>query len=239
MGAGSADDRSRGARRGVPWLALPVAVVMGAVLAFAVDRWRADGGGSSSWQRPARVSRLERLPLAPDDVVLLGASLVEQGEWSELLPGRRVRNRGVAGDTVADVLARLDPIVAAGPRAVFVMVGLNDVLSATPAATIAAGHRELVRRLRQGSPHTRVVLMSLLPVRREGPAGDAVNAAIDEVNAQLEQTARDQGCELLDGTALFRDAHGRLGEEFTLDGVHLTGAGYALWGHLLEDCGWL
>src|SRR3954465_13997073 len=41
------------------------------------------------------------------DVVVVGDSLTERGEWWELLD-RPVANRGVAGDTVAAVRARLD-----------------------------------------------------------------------------------------------------------------------------------
>jgi len=213
-------------------LALGVAALLVALRARSGDA----GPAGPGWQRSSRASQLALLPLGPEDLVFLGASLVEHGEWSELLPGRSVRNRGIAGDKVGDVLARLAPIVAAGPRAVFVMVGLNDVFAGTPPARIEQLHRELVQRLRAGAPATRVVLMTLLPVRRPGAEGRAVNATIDEVNAGLARVADEAGCLLLDLTPAFRDEDGQLRAGFTRDGVHLNGPGYQAWRRVLEDC---
>ncbi|RKY18468.1 MAG: hypothetical protein DRQ55_13290 [Planctomycetota bacterium] len=216
-----------------------LALVAAALMLVWMPRGPDDSSARPSWQRSSRVSQLELLPIAAHDVVLLGASLIEHGEWAELLPGHSVRNRGIAGDKLADVLARMQPIVAAGPRAVFVMVGLNDVLSGVPGASIETRQRELVRRLSSGAPDTRVVLMSLLPVRRPGPAGVAANRAIAQVNAGLKRVASESGCEFMDLTPMFTDADGQLPSGYTVDGVHLTGAGYELWSRLLADCGWL
>lgn len=220
-------------------LALLAALALGAVLAFSVDRWRAGSSSTASWQRPSRASLLESLPIAPEQVVLLGASLVQHGEWAELLAGIPVVNRGISGDRVADALRRLDPIVAARPRAVFVMVGLNDVLAGSPSDVIEREHRQLVQQLRSGSPQTRVVLMSVLPVRRDGHEGEGLNDALRTVNAGLERIAADEGCSFLNLAPLFRDADGRLLPQFTLDGVHLTGPAYQLWANVLRDCGLL
>lgn len=215
------------------------AVVVAAVVAWLAREspWTELTSDRVAWQRPSRATQLDLLPLGADDVVFLGASLVEHGEWSEWLAGQPVRNRGLAGDTVADVLARLGPVVAAGPRRVFVMVGLNDLFAGTPVAAIETRHRELATRLTGGAPGTRVVFMSLLPVRRDDDA--PLNAAVDAVNAGLRRVAVEHGCAWLDLAASFRDEAGRLRAELTLDGVHLTGAGYALWAELLLDSGLL
>jgi lysophospholipase L1-like esterase len=192
--------------------------------------WRVRERASSgrvAWQRPSRVSQLERLPLDGASTVMLGASLVEHGEWSEWLPARAVRNRGVAGDTVDDVLHRLDAVIRAAPREVYVMVGLNDLFAGREPVDVLLKHGELVRRLREHSPDTRVVLMSLLPVRRDDD--DELNAAIAAVNAGLLELAKVSDCEWLDLTEAVVDANGRLRDELTLDGVHLNGAGYAAW----------
>ncbi|HEX8110452.1 MAG TPA: GDSL-type esterase/lipase family protein, partial [Kofleriaceae bacterium] len=71
------------------------------------------------------------------DVVVVGDSLTECGEWWELLD-RPVANRGVAGDTVAAVRARLDDIVAMDPRVVVVGIGVNDLLAGASPEALAA-----------------------------------------------------------------------------------------------------
>ena len=220
-------------------LGVPIAIALILLALFTEHFGGATEPGWRSRHQDVRGSQLELLPLGPDDVVMLGASLVEHGEWAELLPGHSVRNRGIAGDRVADVAARLEPIVASRPRVVCLMVGLNDVFAGADPADIAVGHEELVRRLLAGAPETRVLLMTLLPVDRPGPDGAAASAAIVEVNAGLGRIAADEGCELLDMTAFFSDAEGRLRSDLTADGIHLTGAGYLLWSDVLRDCGLL
>src|SRR5215468_7229419 len=89
------------------------------------------------------------------DVVMLGDSLTQRGEWWELL-GRPVANRGISSDTVADVAARLDDVEALEPRVLFLLVGVNDLrLGVTPEA-LAARHGALVAELRRRLPRTRV-----------------------------------------------------------------------------------
>ncbi len=48
------------------------------------------------------------------DVVLLGDSLTDFGEWPDLLPDLSVQNRGISGDTVWGVQKRLDQIWRSG-----------------------------------------------------------------------------------------------------------------------------
>jgi lysophospholipase L1-like esterase len=223
----------------LPILVTCLALVVGALAVVFSFHPPGAAPAGPRWQRPSRASQLELLPLEAGDLVLLGASLVEHGEWSELLPEHRSRNRGVAGDKVADVLARLDPLLEAGPRAAFVMVGLNDVLSGRSADEIEDDHRRLARRFAEQAPGTRLVLMNLLPVRREGQDGVAANAAIDVVNAGLARVAQEQGCELLDLAPPFRDDDGQLRADLTVDGIHLTGPGYLLWRDLLREHGGL
>ena len=217
-------------------LALAMAL-LALMLVLVLDRLDEVAPAPRGWARPSRVSQLEQLPLGPEDVVFLGASLVEHGEWSELLPELPVRNRGVAGDTVDDVLARIGPIVAARPRAVIVQVGLNDLLRGAAPAEVSARHRTLVQRVRSGSPDTRLVLVGLLPVRREGQPAETLAGQIREVNGSLADLANELGARALDLGAAFADADGRLAEELTIDGVHLTGPGYLRWAEELRASG--
>src|SRR5215510_8213218 len=94
--------------------------------------------------------------------VVLGDSLTERGEWWEL-HGRPVANRGIAGDTVEDVRARLGDVVAFEPRVVFVLVGVNDLLAGASPEALATRHAALVVDLCRRLPRARIVVESLLP----------------------------------------------------------------------------
>jgi len=175
----------------------------------------------------ARAAMFHGMTDAKRDVVMLGDSLTQRGEWWELL-GRPVANRGISSDTVADVAARLDDVVALEPKVLFLLVGANDLrLGATPEA-LAARHAELVAALRRRVPHARVVVESLLPIRGE-PAGGRTGAAIRRANELLRPDA-----DWLDLHAKLADASGQLDERYSFDGVHLTAAGYRVWAEALR-----
>lgn len=46
-----------------------------------------------------RVSLFEQLPISSDDILFIGNSITDGGEWSELFQNSHVKNRGISGDT--------------------------------------------------------------------------------------------------------------------------------------------
>ena len=46
-----------------------------------------------------RVSLFNKLPITPKDIVFIGNSITNGAEWNELFPRKRVKNRGISGDT--------------------------------------------------------------------------------------------------------------------------------------------
>ena len=59
-----------------------------------------------------RASQFAELAPAPGHVVLLGDSITEQGLWQEWFSGQPVLNRGISGETSADLLAAFVPSLA-------------------------------------------------------------------------------------------------------------------------------
>lgn len=70
----------------------------------------------------------------------------------------QVINAGVNGDTSADVLARLDDIIATKPDLVLLGVGGNDVLQRVQPATTKANITQIVQKLK--AANIRVVLIA-------------------------------------------------------------------------------
>jgi lysophospholipase L1-like esterase len=169
------------------------------------------------------------------DVVVVGDSLTERGEWWELLD-RPVANRGIAGDTVDDVRARLDDVVALEPRVLLVLVGVNDLLAGTSPDTLARRHAALVVELRRRLPRTRIVVESLLPLRDEIVARDETltSATVRRANELLQRGASDAGAEWLDIHSHLADATGELDARYSSDGLHLSAAGYRAWAAVLR-----
>jgi lysophospholipase L1-like esterase len=195
-------------------------------------------GGSAriaSPAREARVALLHELAAPSRDVVLLGDSLTERGEWWELLE-RPAANRGIGGDTVEKVRARLDDVVALEPRVVFLLVGVNDLVAGTDPDTLARRHDALVGELRRRLPRARVVVQSLLPIREElvAPRERLASATVRRANALLAPAAVAAGAEWLDLARQLADADGELDVRYSLDGLHLSPAGYRAWAAALR-----
>lgn len=193
-----------------------------------------DGALSREAERAAAFHELAAGPRR--EVVMVGDSLTERAEWWELLD-RPVANRGIAGDTVARVRARLDDVVALDPGVVFLLIGVNDLLAGATPEALATGHAALVAELRRRLPRARIVVESLLPIRDTRVARDAAltSATVRRANELLQQGAARAGAEWFDVHAGLADATGELDARYTIDGLHLSPAGYRAWADLLRD----
>lgn len=75
-------------------------------------------------------------------IVFLGDSLTWGGyggdfvaELAALLPENEIINAGIGGNTVLNLLNRVDDVLESGPDGIFVMVGGNDAISSSQPAT--------------------------------------------------------------------------------------------------------
>ena len=181
-------------------------------------------------------ARQERTAVQPQHIVMLGNSLTERGAWADLLQDSLVMNRGIGGDCVAGMTARLGAIVAGKPRALFLMADVNDLIFSkiTPEALLGQYER-LLDAIRAASPRTTVFIQSLLPLdETQNEAWFAgKNARIEAFDSLLRETARRRGLDYIDiRSRMARD--GRMPAEYTVDGIHLNAAGYAVWTDVLR-----
>ena len=63
-----------------------------------------------------RATLFEVLPTSKSDIIFLGNSITNGGEWAELLGNPHAKNRGISGDTTQGVLDRLRELGAGGVR---------------------------------------------------------------------------------------------------------------------------
>jgi lysophospholipase L1-like esterase len=168
---------------------------------------------------------------------MLGDSLTARAEWAELL-GRSAINRGINNDSIDSVRARLADIVALRPKAVFLLIGINDLLAGGKPADVAARHEALVREMRMRLPGATISVQSLLPVHedmlRKHDDEFVSNATILEANALIAARARAAGARWVDVHKALTDASGQLDARYTRDGLHMSAAGYRVWADALR-----
>lgn len=177
-------------------------------------------------------------PTQHADVVMLGDSLTAEVEWAEMLPGRNVVNRGVAGQTVYEIAERVDDVLRLRPQAVFLMAGTNDLMEGREPAEVATDYAALVDRLTAGGPT--VVVQAVLHVGRDrNRLGlqrfwyNRRNDKIAEVNDRLREIAAKRGLPFLDLNLILAPG-GVLPDAASIDGTHLQADLYPLWANEVD-----
>lgn len=183
-----------------------------------------------------RVSHFARLSVGSNDIVMLGDSLINGCEWHELLENPQVKNRGINGDTVEGVRQRVEGIMQGRPAQLFLMVGINDVSHHRSAQDIACSILALTEYLHRLSPHTRLYVHSLLPFNSDVYYNSlsGKEQVVLQINQMLHEAAEEFGYIYIDLYPHFALSDGTLNAEYSNDGLHLSGSGYALWAQLLH-----
>lgn len=168
-------------------------------------------------------------PIQPGDIVFLGDSLTDGARWDELFPGLPVKNRGINADLTTGVLNRLDQILSGKPKAIFILIGTNDLpwYAYRSDGAILRTYAKILARCSAESPETQVFVQSLLPRH------PAYSARIRRLNAELNQLAERFGLEYIDLFPHFVGPDGGIDRTISNDRLHLLGAGYQRWVKIL------
>ncbi|GEP96376.1 GDSL-type esterase/lipase family protein [Chitinophaga cymbidii] len=199
--------------------------------AFAQDQPKIDSS-YANWYYEGRMELYDQLNDQPADILFLGNSITERGEWHELLPGRKVANRGIGGDNTFGVLARLDGIIQQRPKKLFLLIGINDIGRGLPTEVILNNYRQILVKLTAGLPKTRIIVESVLPMNDSKLAYDYLKNKAGKVKALNEgivKLAAEFRLMYLNLHELFADADGALKADYTKDGIHLLPAAYVDW----------
>jgi len=166
-------------------------------------------------------------------VVFFGDSITEG--WgrtgsSGFFPGKGYINRGISGQTTAQMLLRFrQDVIALRPAVVVILAGTNDIAGNTGPAPQAMIEANLQSMLELARLHgIAVVLSSVLPVSDyPWQPGIAPADKVRSLNAALKQHAQRMGVQYLDYHAALANAEGGLDRQLAEDGVHPTAEGYA------------
>ena len=98
--------------------------------------------------------------------------------------------------------------------------------------------KKLINLLRSKLPKTKIYIQSLFPTetgRQEYKTycTEAVNRDIIEINNELSKLALKQNLTFINTHSSFV-MNGKLNSKYSVDGVHLNGAGYKLWTEILK-----
>ena len=201
------------------------------------------------WQRDfyhRKISEFKKNPIGFDKIVFLGNSIT-QGllRHTDKLLGNNIVNRGISGDHTNGVLARLKEVINYKPKAVFILIGVNDLFEdnrSKPERTpeyIAKNILLICKEIKNGSKYTQIFIQTILPINNKqylskkpnieflfDNYSPSINEQIDEVNKIIKS---DSSLNVINLHSAFLSEDLQLNQKFSTDGVHLNELGYQNW----------
>jgi lysophospholipase L1-like esterase len=242
------------------YLCASSAYLLGAVLILSlqVAFSPTKGGGAAADQPVARTDAnsklahqqmLDNLKKGRIDVYFVGDSITRrwratdypqfQANWKENFFGWNVANFGWGGDTIQNILWRLQngELEGVHPKVIVLLAGTNNVGN-TPAsdakvAEIAKGIKALLDTLQDKAPKSTIILMGILP-RNDSRKPTAVVQSINKINEHIAPFADGKTIRYLNINDKLVDKDGKLFDGMTVDGLHLSVKGYQVWADALK-----
>jgi lysophospholipase L1-like esterase len=187
----------------------------------------------------ANIDLKRRAATEPGRVVFMGDSITDGWPLETAFPGKPYVNRGISGQTTAQMLVRMYPdVIALQPAAMILLAGTNDIARNNGPQTLEMIQQNIMAMTELAKAHRiRVVLCSVMPILdgKTGQGGAQLMqstsrppADILKLNAWLADYAKASGAVFADYYAATVDSKGFLRADDTNDGLHPNAAGYAL-----------
>lgn len=172
-------------------------------------------------------------------IVLFGDSRIAAWNPPPQVAGYDVVNRGIGGETTAQMLYRFhSDVVALRPEFVIMQAGINDLVAAGLAPE--AGSRipgntltNLAGMVNQAkAAGTKVILLTIIPPAAPGLLrrfvwSDRIPRLVTEVNKKLELLDAPPSVRVVDAGQVLQNESGEWKTGVVLDTLHLTSTGYA------------
>lgn len=208
--------------------------ILGIFVAAQENRIYADSLFSTYYHQ--KVTLFREMPKRTNEVIFIGNSITEGGQWTELFNDLNVLNRGISGDITAGVIHRLDEIYTRKPSKVFLLIGINDLSKGISNDSIVKNILFICQLLHRKSPSTKIFVQSLLPVNNhfsKFKTHTSKAREIKQVNKALLDSAYQNYYEYIDLYNHFIDSNEELKNEYTNDGLHLLAPAYLKWKELI------
>jgi len=180
----------------------------------------------------------DNLPDIRGEIIFLGNSITDGGEWFELLGNKKCLNRGISGDVTEGVLLRLPGITRVKPAKIFLLIGINDIARGKSVQEVTANYRLILEKIKAETPATKVFIESVLPVNygtvKMASLKDKTPLIL-ELNVNLRALAAEYNYTYVDLFTLMADENKNLPEKYSVDGLHLKYAAYKAWADAIRE----
>ena len=179
----------------------------------------------------------ENLDCLKGQIVFLGDSITDgyplKDYYSDL--PLEVYNRGIGGDSTGGVIKRLEvSVFDIAPSKIVLLIGINDINGGVSTETLIKNYDKILSLIKEKLPDTEIYCMSILPLNKDVEAYTTIDVdkshkKIGEINQKIANLATKYSYEFVDMHDDFTDENGYLSKNLSIDGIHLSADGYALW----------
>ena len=219
----------------INWLIMAIALC--GILAVSAPSLAQRGKDPGIWDEAMRrFAEMDRRdPPELGSIVLTGSSSIARwnDQAADALAPLSVIPRGFGGSVMNDVLFHLDQVALKyRPRAIVIYEGDNDTAYGIPKDVILSGLKEIITRVHEELPETRIYVMAVKPSTLRV---DVWNDA-QQVNAAYQEVARsDPLVFFIDSASPFLREDGKVMTDiFVEDGLHLNVTGNLIWGSIIR-----
>ncbi len=187
---------------------------------------------SEHWQQRYALFKEELSSVPKNGILFLGDSITEEFPLGTYFPDSPIINRGIGGDSIDGVIARLElSAIQPRPAKLFLMIGINDIGADQSVAYMRQKYIELFSLIQSGLPQTQFYVQSLLPCTEEW--SKSMTDQVREINQFLQKICREKSIPFIDLYARFIDPKNYLNEGLSRDGLHINTNGYNLWAQII------
>ena len=184
--------------------------------------------------RPAYKEELMRYDVYSKkaNIVMVGTSLTQDIDWSELLNRGDIINRGFGGDIFAVIASRLPYVLSVKPKICFIEGGINDIDRNIPLKESMEHLTHIINSLQQDSIIPVITLVT--HVSNSAHGHDERNQKINEINSEIKNLAKLKNISLIDNNPILAP-DGYLKPEYAkYDGLHYLPKTYLVWKASIE-----
>ena len=161
-------------------------------------------------------------------ILFVGSSSIRMWDLDKWFPDKPVINRGFGGSCIEDVLYYFERVVLPyAPKIIVFYSGDNDVDYGMTIEKVTADYQTFANRVHAALPETRIAVISIKPSLARWKLWEKMR----EVNRRIRVFAEETPWLVyIDGATPMLGEDGKPRPELLLkDGLHMTGAGYAIW----------
>lgn len=192
---------------------------------------------STSVATKDKINQEDKVDYKRENIVFYGDSITDFYDLEKYYPNLPVVNSGTSGFRTTDLLDLMkERIYIYNPTKVFIMIGTNDIaFSDFTNEEIVDNIEKICKLINKNRPNAKIYIESVYPVNDDDSDNDVIdrsmvqgrkNSRIIELNDLIKAKCEENNIPYINMYDKLTDEDGDLKVEYTVDGLHMSEAGY-------------